>query len=502
VSLSDADLDLDLDLDLDRVAVAELRAGLEAGTVTSRAIVQAHLDRIARLDPVFHAVRCVSPTALDEADASDRHRREHGSRSPIEGIPVLVKDNVDVAGLPTTGGALVLERARPAVDAPLVARLREAGAVILGKTNLSELANFLTENMPSGYSSLGGQVLNPYDTSITPSGSSSGSGTAAALGLAPLTVGTETDGSITSPSQSQSLVGLKPTLGLVSRTGVLPIAESQDTPGPMTRTVADAAALLAVIAGPDPADPATAEAGPTAQRLRDVTFDEGVLNGVRVGVVRTPPAEDESEADQKPDEHRMACHEQALAALAGAGAVLVDVTVPTLERDDELAVLHYEFAPGVDRYLATLGDAAPVRSMADMQAWNLAHADEALKFGQIHIDKALAIDHEAARSDYRAARERDLKATTDLLTAALGDDLEILVFPGIDGATFAARAGWPSIVLPAGYTANNRRPVGILFVGRRWTDDRLLQLAYAFEQAHPVRRPPAAVNPAVFRGLE
>jgi len=496
VSLSD----VDPAQSLDRVTVAELRAGLEAGTVTSRAIVQAHLDRIAQLDPVFHAVRCVSPTALDEADASDRHRREHGPRSPIEGIPVLVKDNVDVAGLPTTGGALVLEHARPAVDAPLVAQLREAGAIILGKTNLSELANFLTENMPSGYSSLGGQVLNPYDTSITPSGSSSGSGTAAALGLAPLTVGTETDGSITSPSQSQSLVGLKPTLGLVSRTGVLPIAESQDTPGPMTRTVADAAALLAVIAGPDPADPATAEAHETAQRLRQLTFDAGALAGVRVAVVRTPPSEDEAEADQKPDEHRVACHDQALTSLGAAGAVLVDVTVPKLERDDELHVLHFEFAEGMDRYLTALGDGAPVASMAQMQAWNLAHADEALKFGQVHIDKALAIDHEAGRADYREARERDLKATTDLLTDALGD-AEILVFPGIDGATFAARAGWPSIVLPAGYTANSRRPVGILFVGRRWSDDRLLQLAYAFEQAHPVRRPPAAINPAVFRGL-
>jgi amidase len=499
VSLSDADLRQGLD----RVTVAELQAGLAAGTVTSRAIVQAHLDRIARLDPVFHAVRCVSPTALDEADASDRHRRDHGPRSPIEGIPVLVKDNVDVAGLPTTGGALVLEHARPAADAPLITRLREAGAIILGKTNLSELANFLTENMPSGYSSLGGQVLNPYDTSITPSGSSSGSGTAAALGLAPLTVGTETDGSITSPSQSQSLVGLKPTLGLVSRTGVLPIAESQDTPGPMTRTVADAAALLAVIAGPDPADPATDEAAPTAQRLRDLTvdtFDAGALAGVRVAVVRTPPSEDEAEADQKPDEHRVACHDQALTALAAAGAVLVDVTVPKLEREDELHVLHFEFAPGMDRYLATLGDGAPVASMAEMQAWNRAHADEALKFGQVHIDKALAIDHEAGRSDYREARDRDFNATTDLLTDALGD-AEILVFQGIDGATFAARAGWPSIVLPAGYTANSRRPVGILFVGRRWSDDRLLQLAYAFEQAHPVRRPPSAINPAVFRGL-
>jgi amidase len=487
--------------DLDRVTVATLRAELDAGTLTSRAIVAAHLERIARLDPMFHAIRCLSPTALQEAEASDRIRRERGARGPLEGIPVLVKDNIDVAGLPTTGGALVLEHARPAADAPLIARLRAGGAIILGKTNLSELANFLTENMPSGYSSLGGQVLNPYDTSITPSGSSSGSGAAAALALAPLTVGSETDGSITSPSQSQSLVGLKPTLGLVPRTGILPIAESQDTAGPMTRTVADAAALLAVLAGPDPADPATADSAATAQRLRDLRLDAGALAGVRVGVVRREPSGDgDAEDDQKPDEHRMACHEQALAALVAAGAELVDVTMPKLERDDEMAVLHYEFAPGVDRYLATLGEGAPVRSMAEMQAWNRAHADEALKFGQIHIDKALAIDHEREGPAYREARARDLKATTDALTGALGDR-EVLVFPGIEGATFAARAGWPSIVIPAGYTADSRRPVGVLLVGRRWSDDRLLALAYAFEQAHPVRRPPEAVNPAVFRSL-
>ena len=483
--------------DLDRVTVASLRAGLGAGTLTCRAIVEACLERIARFDPAFHAIRCLSPAALEDADVSDRIRRERGPRGPLEGIPVLLKDNIDVAGLPTTAGALVLEHARPPADAPLVTHLREAGAVILGKTNLSELANFLTENMPSGYSSLGGQVLNPYDTSVTPSGSSSGSGTAAALALAPLTVGTETDGSITSPSQSQSLVGLKPTLGLVSRTGILPIAHSQDTAGPMTRTVADAAALLAVIAGPDPSDPATADAEPTARRLRELTLDPAALAGVRVGVATVETEED----DDKPDQHRRACHEQALAALAAAGAELVDVTLPKLERDDELSVLHYEFAPGVDRYLATLGDGAPVRSMAEIQAWNLAHAGEALKFGQIHIDKAVAIDHEAERDAYREARARDLAATTDGLTAALGDDREILVFRGIEGSTWAARAGWPSIVLPAGYAADNRRPVGILLVGRRWTDDRLLQLAYALEQAHPLRRPPAAINPAAFRSL-
>jgi amidase len=478
------------------VTVAELRAELDAGRLTSRAIVEAHLERVERLDPAFGAIRCTAPSALAEADASDRVRREQGPRSPIEGIPVLVKDNIDVAGLPTTGGALALEHAMPAVDAPIVGRLRAAGAVILGKTNLSELANFLTEDMPSGYSSLGGQVLNPYDTSITPSGSSSGSATAAALGLAPLTVGTETDGSITSPSHAQSLVGMKPTLGLVSRTGVLPIAASQDTPGPMTRTVADAAALLAVIAGPDPADPATAGAGEAAHRLRTLVLDPAALRAVRLGVVR-----DGSHGEQPLDSYQAACYEHALGSLARAGATLVDVELPAHDRDDEMTVLHYEFAPGVDAYLAALGAGAPVRTLAELRAWNLAHADVALKFRQVHVDIAVAIDHERDRDAYRQARERDLRSSTDAMLAALGGDLECLVFPRSDGCGWAARAGWPSIVIPAGYAANNRRPLGVMLVGREWTDARLLTLAYAFEQAHPVRRTPEEINPAAFQRL-
>lgn len=480
--------------DLENVTVAALRAALDAATVTSREIVAAHLDRIGRVDPAFGAIRCLAPSALDDADASDRVRREHGPRSPLEGIPVLIKDNIDVAGLPTTGGALALEHARPATDAPIVAQLRAAGAIILGKTNLTELANFVTADMPSGYSSLGGQVLNPYDTALTPSGSSSGSATAAALGLAPLTIGTETDGSITSPADHQSLVGMKPTLGLVSRTGVLPIAPSQDTPGPMTRTVADAAALLAVIAGADPADPATEGAAAATGSLRSLVLDPAALVGARFGVVRGHPQDDD-----RPDEHQVACHEQALAALTGGGAELIDVTLPAIGHDDELTVLHYEFGPAVARYLAGLGAGAPLSTLADLQTWNRAHGEAATKFGQTHVDAAVAVDHERDGAAYRRARERDRRFTTDGLLAALGDDLECLIFPGATGCSWAARAGWPSIVIPAGYTANQRRPVGIMLVARPWTDARLLQLAHAFEQAHPVRRSPATINPAAFR---
>jgi amidase len=467
-------------MDLARVTVSELRASLDAGSLTSRALVELHLAQIARFDPGFHAIRCLSPSALDDASASDRHRADSGPRGPLEGIPVLIKDNIDVAGLPTTAGALVLEHNMPAADAPIVARLRAAGAIILGKTNLSELANFLTEGMPSGYSSLGGQVLNPYDAALTPSGSSSGSGTAAVLGFAPLTVGTETDGSITSPADHQSLVGMKPTHGLVDRTGIVPIAASQDTAGPMTRTVADAAELLSVLApslGPVPLDAS--------------------LSGVRFAVVR----ESSEDPDEKSSPAQLACFDAAVLVLAQNGAVLSDVTVPSSGHDDELTVLHYEFAPGIASYLAAAGAGAPVRSLAEIQAWNQAHAGEALKFRQIHVDSAVAVDHSASASSYQEARARDLEFATSTLTTALGEEGEVLVFIGASGCSLAARAGWPSIVIPAGYTMDNRRPVGVMLVTRPGTDTRLLALAHAFEQALPARRTPFEVNPAAFRGL-
>jgi amidase len=366
----------------------------------------------------------------------------------------------------------------PQDDAPIVALLRACGAVILGKTNLSELANFLTEGMPSGYSSLGGQVLNPYDVALTPSGSSSGSATAAVLGFAPLTIGTETDGSITSPADHQSMVGMKPTHGLVERTGIVPIAASQDTAGPMTRCVADAAELLSVLA-------------PT---LGPVSLDIS-LSGVGFGVVRLP-----DDAEDQPTAAQLACFDTAVAALAVDGAVLTEVTIPTGEQTDELTVLHYEFALCVGQYLAA-GSAAPLKSLADLQAWNEAHADVALKFGQKHVDAAVAVDHEADRAAYQAARARDLRFATDALSAALGPDGECLVFLGASGCSLAARAGWPSIVIPAGYTSDNRRPVGVMLVSRPGTDARLLALAHALERALPPRRTPMEVNPAVFRHL-
>ena len=468
--------------------VAELAQGLDGGRWTSRDLLRVFQERAERLDGLFGAVRCLADDAGQAAADSDRRLAGGARRGPLEGVPVLIKDNIDVAGLPTTAGSLALAGCRPAGDAPLVERLRAAGAVIAGKTNLSELANFLTADMPSGYSSLGGQVLNPYDLALTPSGSSSGSATAVSLGLVPLAVGTETDGSITSPAAHQSLVGMKPTVGLVSRTGIVPIAPSQDTAGPVARTAADAAALLGAMVGPDRADPATA-ARPAGHTVGSGP-DPRRLAASRLAVVGGGPT------GEDPDGAR--CYLEAVRALSEAAGGTSDAEMPEADEADELFVLHYEFAPAVDRYLAALGSGAPLRTLGELRDWNRAHADEALKYGQTHVDEALGIDHDARREEYLQTRARDRSAAEEALEAALGG-ADAALFGAEDGATWAARAGWPSVVVPAGYRPGSRRPFAVTLVGRPWSEDLLLSLAAGAEAVLPTRRPPWQVNPAVFR---
>jgi amidase len=475
--------------------VAALHQAMAEGTTNSRQIVVSHLSRIERLDPLFGAIRLLMPDAIEQAEASDRYRTEHGPRSPLEGIPVVIKDNIDIAGHPTTAGAVALATSTASADAHLVRRLRESGAVVLAKANLSELANFLTEGMPSGYSSLGGQVLNPYDLALTPSGSSSGTATAVALHMAPIGVGTETDGSIISPSVHQSLVGIKPTLGLISRDGIFPISPSQDTAGPMARTVADAAALLVAMAGPDAADEATTAAPEGLGALRSWEPDPDCLGSARLVLIRP-----ESSSADAPSRRPLA--EPVLEALNAAGAEIADAGLPAIARDDEMFVLHYEFAPAVDAYLGRLGVAAPIKSLAELQAWNNLHAESALKYGQAHVDQALAIDHVAAQGEYTEARRRDQDSVTAALDAAL-EDADALVFRAEEGATWAARSGWPCISVPIGYSRRSRRPLGLSLVSRAWTEHRLLTLAAAIEEVCGLRSPPSEVNPAVFasRGL-
>ncbi len=462
-----------MELDLETATVADVGAAMASGGTTSAALVGAYLERIDRLNPLVNAVRCLAPDAEKRAAALDAERADGRVRGPLHGVPMLVKDNIDVAGLPTTAGALALEHSVPDRDADLVVRLREAGAVVIGKTNLTEMANCMAEDMPSGYSSLGGQVLNPYDVRFDPSGSSSGSGAAAALGLATLTIGTETDGSILSPAANQSLVGVKPTLGLVPGAGVLPIASSQDCAGPMCRTVADAAALLDVLTGEAYDAPAT-------------------LRNVRLAL----PPEPDDLSEQERDVHRAA-----LDVLREHGAVLVEV--PALPETDEFPVLLHEFARDLDAYLARLPGGAPIRTMRELVAWNADHADEALKYGQAYLEAAAAVDHQAADAAYRVQRARDLGVAGEHgidATLAVADAAAI-VFPGPAGCGFAARAGYPSLVVPAGYTRGQRRPVGLGLVGPAGSQGVLLALAAAYEQASDVRRPPSAINPSLLRGV-
>ena len=482
-------------VDLETATVAQLSQLLDAGRITSEELVRAHLERIEALNaqgPSLNAVRAINPRALAEARAADAARhRPHGQ---LLGIPVLLKDNIDVRGMTTTAGSVALVESFPAVDAPLVTQLKKAGVVILGKAKLTEFANFLTTGMPPGYSSAGGQVLNPYDVSQSPSGSSSGPAVSSAVGFAPLTVGTETSGSILSPSFANSDVGIKPTLGLISRTGIVPIAASQDTAGPITKTVADAAAELTALTGTDPLDPATA-ANPLVGH--DFTSDlrPDALRGARIGVVASqiPPAGTDT----------LTLWNAATAALTAQGATLVPVTLDTTSSIvGGSSVLTYEFKRDLNTYLSRLPANAPRKTLADIIAFNTAHAGVALKFGQVLALAAQAKDLSPGSADtmkYLADRAQDLadsKARIDALLAA--DGLTALLFANSGSAAIGAKAGYPSITVPAGYQASNRRPFNIAFLGQAWSEPTLVGYAYAYEQATNLRQPPSAINPTLF----
>jgi amidase len=490
--------------EVENVSLTELRLRLQRGETTARAIAAAYLDRIERLDqrgPCLRAVIEVNPDALDLAASLDRDQRAGRIRGPLHGIPVLIKDNIDTGdAMQTTAGSLALGGSRAQRDAPLVTRLRQAGAVVLGKTNMSEWANFRSFRSSSGWSSRGGQTRNPYVLDRSPCGSSSGAGVAVAADLAAIAVGTETDGSIVCPSTHNGIVGLKPTLGLISRTGIIPIAASQDTAGPMGRTVADVAVMLGILAGPDAADPATATlpADRPADYLR--CLDAGALRGARLGVARQYGGF---------HERAEALLDEALTAMRTAGAEIIDpAEIATRQQLDspELEVLLYEFKAGVNQYLAGLGPAAPVHSLAQVIAFNEAHRDQVMPFfGQELLLQAEAKGpltepaYRQARSDcLRLAQAEGIDATLaaqrlDAIVALSGGpawpiDL-VLGDHGMGGSsTPAAVAGYPNITVPAGEVFG--LPVGISFFAGAFSEPRLLALAYAFEQLTQARRPP------------
>ena len=482
------------------MSLSEANAGLDAGTLSAEALTQAYLQRIEQLDrggPALNSVIELNPDALANARALDAERRAGRVRGPLHGIPVLLKDNIDAVGMANSAGSLAMAGNRPARDAFLVTRLRDAGAVILGKTNLSEWANFRSTRSSSGWSSRGGQTRNAYVLDRNPCGSSAGTGTAIAASLAMVGVGTETDGSIICPSAVNGLVGLKPTVGLVSRGGIIPISVSQDTAGPMGRSVADVAALLNVLAAVDATDPAAAAAEGRIAPDYTAGLQADAVRGKRFGVLRQAMG-------FNPDVD--AALERAIASLRAGGAEVVVVEVATWRQwgGHELEVLLYEFKDGLNAYLAAAG--GEHASLESLVAWNSAHAAEAMPhFGQEIFEQAQAKGPltepaylEARDSARRLAGEQGLLATMDKhqLDAVIApstspawptDHVNGDHFSGA-GYGIAAVAGTPSITVPSGEVRG--LPIGVVFMGRAYSEAELLGYAFAYEQATRARKPP------------
>jgi amidase len=519
---------------IENATIDELRQALDAGNTTATALVQAYLARIEAYDragPRLNAVREVNPAAPTIAAGLDAKRS--AEQGPLAGIPILVKDNIATADAQhTTAGALALEGARAKDDATVVKLLRQAGAVILGKANLTEFANILAIDMPAGYSSLGGQVKNPYAPElddkgvpiVIPGGSSSGSAVAVASGLAAAAIGTETSGSLLSPAGQNGIVTVKPTVGLISRAGIVPIAHSQDTAGPMTRTVHDAAVLLNVLAAADPLDPATGE----LQRPLDYTsfLDKDGLKSARIGVP-SDPSDPANDFYYGPLPARAAAvMREAIAVLEAHGAIIVRANIPTegwiggpgtemaiLNRNPESPtrnqparrpiVFVYELKHDLNLYLRDWAAGSSMRSLADIIAFNAANAGRALRFGQDILLAAEATRGDLSELEYASARAMDLRASRTLGLDAYMDAhrLDAVLFPSVAGASIAAKAGYPSVEVPAGFVAGVRDkdtpdyPYGATFTGRAWSEPTLLRLAYAFEQATQARRPPPNLPP-------
>ena len=520
-------------LQLVEATVPQLQLALRSGLITSEQLVQMYLNRIAAYDnagPLLNSFIHINANALEEARARDRDRHRGLAHGPLFGIPVLLKDNIDTSDMPTTAGSVALENSIPPNDAFITEKLRDAGAIILGKATLTEFANFIAIGMPSGYSSLGGYGFNAYDPRplpasdgrpvLTPGGSSSGSGIAVSASLVAVAIGTETSGSILSPGSSNGVVGIKPTVGLVSRKGILPITADQDTAGPLARTVTDAAILLSEIAGNDPNDPATAPCLIPGNCHSDYTkfLKKHSLRGARIAVPRVPywigftAAQEQLMLD-------------AIAALRAEGAFVADpyeipnqaaisafgicVTFPAPANCS--TVLMYGQKHDLNLYLTTRPN-APVHTLSDIIAFNNAHAAVALKYGQAIFLAANQLDTNPGSADtqrYLADRALDLALTRTGLDAVFNgpdglqgtdDDFDAILFPQNRGAAAPAKAGYPSIVVPGGFMPPsgpviNPAPFGVTFTGRAFSEPTLIALAYAFEQATNHRQAPASAPP-------
>jgi amidase len=533
-------------------SIADMRRALEDRRTTSRDLVQQYLTRIAVYEDRFNATLYVNGNALREADERDRERVNGQIRGPLHGIPIALKDNIHTTDMPTTGGAVAFEGLVPPYEATVTANLKAAGAVILAKTNLTELANWVAGGptpMPGNYNALGGYGLNPYDPRRDPrpstgdgrpvlntGGSSSGAGTAANFWAA--NVGTETSGSILSPSNQNMLAAIKPTVGRISRYGIIPITADQDTAGPMTRWVADAALLLGAMEGasPDAHDPATTRCTPPPNRDYTPHLKPDGLKGARIGIPRafyyspaTPPGASEPRGGLNPDQTRVMS--SAIDILKAQGAIVVDpADIPSVVdadarnnfllwnvcsgaenargKDDNCSIVFkYGMKRDFNAWLASLGAAAPVKTLSDLRAFNTAHVSRgAIKYGQSQLDISDEMDLQRDKARYDADRAKDLalSATHGIDEVMKAQNLDALLFPGSSGAAIAAKPGYPTVIVPFATVPNAPTPAfpegfsarpgpyGVSFTGMACSEPRLIELAYAFEQATRRRVPPPA----------
>jgi amidase len=492
------------DFDLDEKTIAQLQEGMKSGEYSARSLTEKYLARIEQIDkngPKVNSVIEVNPDAFSIADELDKERKEKRPRGPLHGIPVLIKDNIATADrMMTTAGSLALLNSHPPKDSGVAQKLRQAGAVILGKTNLSEWANIRSSHSSSGWSGRGGQTKNPYCLDRNPCGSSSGSGAAASANLCAIAVGTETDGSVICPSSANGLVGIKPTLGLLSRAGIIPIAHSQDTAGPMCRTVADAATLLTALAGEDPRDAATKEGHGKIPPDYTKFLDANALKGARLGVARKYFG-----FSDDVDKLMNASIEE----LKKLGAVIVDpADLPTHGKfdDSEFEVLLFELKADLNAYLSSLGPSAPVKSLKDVIDFNEKNKEKEMPwFGQDILIKAEGKGPLTTKAYVDALTKNHKLARTEGIDAIMNQHkLDAIIAPAgapawitdwingdhsIGGSSNAAAvAGYPNITVPAGYV--HGLPVGISFFGKAWSEPKLIGLAYSFEQATKARKTP------------
>lgn len=470
---------------LEEATIKQMQEMMSSYELTSEDLVYMYLELISKRNPNVNAVLEVNPKAVQIAQSLDYERSISGPRSMLHGIPILIKDNIDTGDdLHTSAGSLSLANHYASQDATVIKRLRDAGAIILGKTNLTEWANFMSNRMTNGFSSRGGQVKNPYGP-FDVGGSSSGSASAIASNLAAAAIGTETSGSILNPAAQNGLVGLKPTVGAVSRTGIIPLSHTQDTAGPMARTVEDAVHVFATIIGADELDPISQRSA----KFNDIDWnsylDLKAFKGKRIGIAR-------SIFEKELSSERAELFEEQVSQLRELGAVIVDsVDIKCLEDDLGYAVLIHEFKANLNSYLAKTNPSNPIRSLSDVIHFNNEHPEETLQFGQILLEKSENTTGTLTEREYIEALERNRYMAGEIGLGKSLDDLELdaLVFPQDHGCSIGAAAGFPSITVPAGFSQAGE-PFGLTFSGRAWSEPMLISLGYAFEQKVRARRKP------------